>query len=193
MADGDENAVDRLLGDFVGLDVVQHRGLDLQRVLVADHVFEHGIPKHRDFRVLIKPLLQDALGAQMIAAMNQRDLGGEIGQEQRLLDRGIAAADHQHFLVAIEKAVAGGAGGDAIAAEFLLARQIEPARLGAGRENHAHRRDRCRRNRIRGGTAAASDRRLLTWSATSLVPTWAACFCICSMSQGPWITSAKPG
>ena len=44
-----------------------------------------------------------------------------------------AAADHQHFLPAIEKTVAGGAGGDAIAAELLLRRQIEPPRLGARR------------------------------------------------------------
>ena len=35
--------------------------------------------------------------------------------------------------------------------------------------------------------------RLLTWSVTMRVPTCSACFCICSMSQGPWITSAKPG
>ena len=67
--------------------------------------------------------------------MHQRDLGGEIGEKQRLLDRGIAAADHQHLLAAIEKSIAGGAGGDAIAAEFLLAGQIEPARLRAGRQN----------------------------------------------------------
>ncbi len=60
---------------------------------------------------------------------------GEIGQEQRFLDRGIAAADHEHFLVAIEEAVAGGAGGNAIAAEFLFAGQIEPARLRAGRKD----------------------------------------------------------
>ena len=67
--------------------------------------------------------------------MHQRHLGGEIGEEQRLLDRGIAAADHQDFLAAIEEAVAGGAGRHAVAAEFLLRRQIEPARLRAGRED----------------------------------------------------------
>ena len=67
--------------------------------------------------------------------MHQRDLGGKIGEKQRLLDGGVAAADHQHFLAAIEEAVAGGAGGHAIAAEFLLRRQIEPARLRAGRQH----------------------------------------------------------
>ena len=68
--------------------------------------------------------------------MHDRDLGGEIGEEQRLLDRGIAAADHDHFLAAIEEAVAGGAGRHAEALELLLERQTEPARLRAGREDH---------------------------------------------------------
>src|SRR6516162_11796060 len=67
--------------------------------------------------------------------MHERDLGRKIGEKQRLLDGGIAAADHQDVLAAIEKAVAGGAGGNAIAAKFLLRRQIEPARLGASRQN----------------------------------------------------------
>src|SRR5207249_285841 len=91
--------------------------------------------QHRNLRILIKPFLQNALGAQRVAAMRQRHLGGKIGEKQRLFDRGVAAADHQDVLAAIEKAVAGGAGGYAIAAEFLLRRQIEPARLGAGRKN----------------------------------------------------------
>ena len=71
----------------------------------------------------------------MVAAVHHRDLGGEIGEEQRFLDRGIAAADHHDFLVAIEEAVAGGAGRYAIALELLLGGQIEPARLCAGRHD----------------------------------------------------------
>ena len=123
------------LADRAGLDVFQTRMGDLERIVRAADIVEHGVPDHLDLRMLEQPLLQDLLGAQAVAPMHQRHLGGEIGEEQRLLDRGIAAADHQHFLAAIEEAVAGGAGGDAVAAEFLLARQIEPARLGAGREN----------------------------------------------------------
>jgi hypothetical protein len=34
---------------------------------------------------------------------------------------------------------------------------------------------------------------LSTMSVTISVPTCAAWACICSISQGPWITSAKPG
>jgi len=43
----------------------------------------------------------------------------------------------------------------------------------------------------RNGRWASSS--LVTRSVTILVPTWAACFSICSISQGPWMTSAKPG
>src|SRR6516165_774888 len=90
----------------------------------AAHVVEDGVPEHRDFRILIKPLLQYALGAQVVAAMHESHLGGKIGEKQRLLDRGIAAADHQNMLAAIEKAVASGAGGNTITAKLLLRRQV---------------------------------------------------------------------
>ena len=38
-------------------------------------------------------------------------------EEVELLDRGVAAADHRDFLVAVEKPVTGGAGGNAAAIE----------------------------------------------------------------------------
>ena len=61
---------------------------------------------------------------------------GEIGQKQRFLDRGIAAADHDDFLAAIEEAVAGRAGRDAETLELLFRRHAEPARLRAGGKDH---------------------------------------------------------
>ena len=85
-------------------------------------------------------VLQDLLGAQAVAAMHQDHLAGELGQEQRLLDRGVAAADHHHLAVAIEEPVAGRAGTDAEALELLLGRQAQPARLRAGRQDHRIRR-----------------------------------------------------
>src|ERR1700756_4043389 len=131
MADGNENAIDRPFGYSAGFDVLQARVRDLQRVLAAADVVEHAVPDHVDLRFLEQPGPKNLLGAQTAGAMHQRDLAGEIGEKQRLLDRGIAAADHQHVFVAVEEAVAGGASGKAVAAESLLARQIEPARLRA--------------------------------------------------------------
>ena len=63
----------------------------------------------------------------------------KVGQEQRFLDRGIAAADHDHFLAAVEEAVAGRAGRDAKALELFFGSDAEPARLRAGGEDHGFR------------------------------------------------------
>ncbi len=71
-------------------------------------------------------------GAEGFAAMEERDLGGEAGEEERFFHGGVAAADDGDVFAAEEKAVAGGAAGDAVADEGLLAGQAEPARAGAG-------------------------------------------------------------
>src|SRR5262249_22076660 len=68
--------------------------------------------------------------------MNQGDARGEIGEEERLFDRGVAAAYDDHLLAAIKESIAGGAGGNAVALELALRRQIEPARLRAGGKHH---------------------------------------------------------
>ncbi len=67
--------------------------------------------------------------------MNQRHLAAEAGQEVGFFHGRIAAAHHHDFLAAEEKAVAGGAGAHAVANQFLLVFQPEPARRSAGRDN----------------------------------------------------------
>jgi hypothetical protein len=62
-------------------------------------------------------LLEDLLGAQRVAAMDEGDLGGDVREIQRLFDRRIAPADDGDLLVTVEKAVAGGAGRDTASAE----------------------------------------------------------------------------
>ena len=54
------------------------------------------------------------LRTQLVATVDQVDFLGDVGQVQRFLDGGIAAADHLNHLVAVEEAVAGGAGGNAL-------------------------------------------------------------------------------
>ena len=61
---------------------------------------------------------------------------GELGDEDRVLHRRVAAADHDHLLVFEEGAVADAAGGDAAAAELDLAGDAEPSRLGPHRQDH---------------------------------------------------------
>ena len=89
-----------------------------------------------DVRLRRKALLQDALRPEPVAAMDHRHLRGEVRQVERLLHRRVAAADHGDVLAAEEEPVAGGAGGHAEARQLPLARDAEPARLGAGRDHH---------------------------------------------------------
>src|SRR5258707_681660 len=133
--DRDEYPVDRALTERIRLDVAEDDALDLERAIVAGHLFEHGVPQHVDFRILEQPVLQDLLGAEAVAPMRDRDLGGKVGEKQRFLDRGVAAADDENLLAAVEEAVAGGAGRDAVSLELLLRGQLKPARLGAGRDD----------------------------------------------------------
>src|SRR5207248_9529596 len=88
-----------------------------------------------DHGVLEQALLQDTFGAEMVAAVHDGYMRCEVGEKQRFLDRGVAAADHHDLLAAIEKSIAGRAGRHAKALEFLLRRRAKPARLRAGGEN----------------------------------------------------------
>jgi hypothetical protein len=87
--------------------------------------------------VLEEALLQDTLGAEFAAAVNDDDLAGEIGEEERFLNRGIATADDDILVVALKEPIAGGAGGDAKALEFLFAGNAEPLGLGAGSDDQS--------------------------------------------------------
>ena len=71
-------------------------------------------------------------GAEVFAAVDDRDLGGEAREEERLFHGGVAAADDGDLFAGGEEAVAGGAGADAVADEGLLGGEVEPARGGAG-------------------------------------------------------------
>jgi hypothetical protein len=64
--------------------------------------------------------------------VHEQHLARDIGEVKRLLNGGVAAAHDDHLLAAIEEAVAGGAGRDAVALEALFGRKPEPARLRTG-------------------------------------------------------------
>src|SRR5690606_36428160 len=131
--DGDEDAVDGIAGERAGLGDAQDDAVDRGWRGRAGDLSDLGGPAHLELVGAEQALLQDALGAQFAAAVDERLLAREVGQEQRLLDGRVAAADDEDVLVAIEETVAGRAGGNAEALELLLGRQTEPARLGAGR------------------------------------------------------------
>ena len=87
---------------------------------------------------------------QLVAAMDQIDRAGELGQVVGLFDGRIAAADDGQRLVAEsrQRPVANGARADAAVLELLLGGQAEIVRPGAGGHDHGVRLvGRCRRRR----------------------------------------------
>ncbi len=89
------------------------------------------LERNCDLGVSHGALEHDLGGAELLAAVDDGDLGGEAGEEESLFHRGVAAADDCDLFAGGEEAVAGGAGGDAVADEGLLGGQIQPARAGA--------------------------------------------------------------
>src|SRR5579862_7400882 len=90
VADRDEDPGDRELPRLAGRRVAEQQPGDLA---VAENLGHLRCPRELDVGVGERALLHDARGAQLVAAVHHRDLGGEAGQEQRLLHRRVAAAD----------------------------------------------------------------------------------------------------
>ena len=86
--------------------------------------------------VPVRPVDHDPRRAELVAAVHEVHVRRELRQEERLLERRVAAADDVHVLVAEERRVAGRAGGDAAALVLLLGRDAEEARGRARRDDH---------------------------------------------------------
>jgi hypothetical protein len=106
-------------------------------VLVAFDFQHLGIPMEIDFLIAEELFLEDFGGAQFTASVNNGDFRGEFSQVQRILDGGVASPDNGYFLVSVKRSVAGGAVGNASAAEFVLAGNTELSRFGTGAEDNA--------------------------------------------------------
>src|SRR5258708_1954047 len=126
MTNGYEEPVHGLLPDLVGLEVPK---LHPRYEVVADvvDILDHSVSQHTDLGIVAGALQHDFGSAKLLAAVDQRHLFAETGQKIRLFHGRISATDDHDLLAAIEEAVAGGAGADAMADELLLIRQIQPA------------------------------------------------------------------
>src|SRR6266545_1519791 len=116
------------------------RALEAQaghRLAVAEHVLDGAVPHELDLRVPARLLLHDLRRAQLVAPVDEVHLGRVLREERRLLDGGVASAHHRDLDAAEEEAVAGRAGGHALAAVLALGGEAEP--LGRGARGHHHR------------------------------------------------------
>src|SRR6185312_503986 len=99
------------------------------------NVFHYRIRQELDLLVLAGALQHDFGSAEMIAAMDDGDLGSKTREEQRFFHGGIAAANHSDRLAVEEEAVAGRARGNAVTDQRLFAWQSQPTRRRATGDN----------------------------------------------------------
>ena len=78
-------------------------------LVLAVYFRDDAVPDILDLRVCVRPALQGRTGPQLIAAVYDCHFAGELGQEQRFLQRAIAATHHYQLLVAEEETVTGSA------------------------------------------------------------------------------------
>src|SRR5271154_3418764 len=135
MANGDEYPVRIDLLESDARDIAQPRASDPTGSPASQNFIDLAVPFIGAVRPRGETLDQDPLGPESIAAMYYGDLGGDLGEVERLLDRGIAAADDDPLLPPEEKAVAGRESRDTEALEHLFARQAQPLGLGARRQD----------------------------------------------------------
>jgi hypothetical protein len=86
------------------------------------------VPEELDLGVGERTVLHDLRGAQLVAAVHDRDLLGELGQERRFLDRRVATPDDGDVLAAEEEPVARRARRQTVADEALLVLEPEHQR-----------------------------------------------------------------
>ena len=109
---------------------------DALDVFGAEDLLDHRAPVRLDLGVGEDALLQDLGAAQGVAAVDQVDFGGELGQEDGLHEGRVSAADHGDLGVAEKGPVARGAVGHAAADEPAFVLQAQAPVLGAGRDEH---------------------------------------------------------
>src|SRR5215204_5713401 len=139
VADGSEEAthLDGLL--LAGLRVLYAHPLD---GILAKDLLNNRVRHERDLGVLARPLEHDLGRPELVAAVDQNDLVGELGEDAGLLHRRVSPADHGDLLAPVEEGVAGGATAYALAHQLLLALEPQPLGLGARGDHDGLRQDR---------------------------------------------------
>jgi hypothetical protein len=131
VADAEEHEADGKDVLFAGGAVFEAQAFDVL-LFYAEDLFDGGVGEELDVGVGHGAVEHDLRGAEFFGAVDQRDFCGEAGEEERLFHGGVAAADDGDLFAGGEEAVAGGAGGDAVADEGLLGGQVEPAGASPG-------------------------------------------------------------
>src|SRR5712692_4415592 len=135
VADGYEHSVEHDFARFSGLRVAQPH--TFHETFGGEDFLDYGRRDELDFLVGLGAINHDLGGAEFLAAVDEIDLAGVARKKVGLFHRGIAAAHHGDRLASEEIAVAGGAGGNAVADQFLFAREAQQTRGCTGSNNQS--------------------------------------------------------
>jgi hypothetical protein len=150
VADGNEDAENVYILHCTGLQILDAQAGNTG--IVAQNFIKRTVVENGDLAGLLfleQLVLHDFFGAELLAAMNQGDVAGDVGQIQRFFDGCIAAANDGDRFVAVKETIASGAGGNALAGKFFFRGQAEILGRGAGGNNQ----------RIAGIGAGVADQR----------------------------------
>jgi hypothetical protein len=131
VADAEKHEADGQNVLFVGDEIFEAQAFDVF-FFDAEDLFHRGAGEEFDVGVGHGAVEHDLRGAKPVRAVDERNFGGEAGEEESLFHGGVAAADDSDLLAGGEEAVAGGAGADAVADEGLFGGKVEPTGAGAG-------------------------------------------------------------
>ena len=133
VADGDEDALHAEVADGAGL-LDDAQGVHL---LVAENFGRADVEDELDLLMGLHALHHDVGSAERIATMDEVDLGSEAGEEEGFFTGGIAAADDGDRDIAVERTIAGRAGGHAVAAVIMhFTRDAQVTGRGARGDDH---------------------------------------------------------
>ncbi len=131
VSDRDEHAFEVELRGFSGDEVFD---FDCGHFAfgVGDVFFNGGVPNRFNFGICEGAIGHDFRCAERVSAVDEVNLGREAGEEGGFFAGGVAAADDADGDIAVEGAVAGGAGGESVADKFFFAGEAEPLCARAG-------------------------------------------------------------
>ncbi|OQB33825.1 MAG: hypothetical protein BWY06_03472 [Candidatus Latescibacteria bacterium ADurb.Bin168] len=130
-----ENPVGFELSPLVGLDVLDHDGLNNP---VASYLLYHGVPDpfHLGIPERAVPDNRGCVQNSLIVHDDHRGRVDELREVHCLLDRSVAVADHHYVQIFEEVRIARGAVRDPLAPQLPLAGQAQSAGFSARRDDH---------------------------------------------------------
>src|ERR1700692_402669 len=109
VTDAEEERAGGEVPNFAGLYIAQLQSGDFMLRGIVD-IFDDRVGKEVNLAVALSAIQHNFGGAKVLAAVNQRHLGGEASEESSFFHSGVAAADDYDFFSREKKAVAGGTG-----------------------------------------------------------------------------------